>query len=78
MNKISDYVTVIESRRADRGMTIRALSQKSGIKENSLYNALEGKRKLKADELLAVSSVLNLKLEDFKAEAEEVEQTEAI
>ena len=66
MQKNHDCVEVVENKRQDIGMTIRALSRKSGVPEKALYGILSGKRKMTAQELLAVSSVLDLNISDFK------------
>lgn len=66
MYEMNDCVDVVEKRRADFGMTIRALSQKSGIQENALYNVLGKKRKMTASELLSLSHVLHLTFDDFR------------
>ena len=63
---MSDCASVVDKRREEYGMTIRALSQKSGVEENALYNILGKKRKMTASELLALSSVLNLTFEDYR------------
>lgn len=62
---MSDCVAVVEKRRKDYGMTVRALSQKSGVREDALYNILGNKRKMTASELLSLSAVLHLTLEDY-------------
>lgn len=56
---------VVDTKRREIGMTTRALSKKSGVPENALYGILSNKRKMTATELLALSSALNLKIEDF-------------
>ena len=65
MYEMSDCVSVVEQRRADFGMTIRALSQKSGVQEDALYNILGNNRKMTASELLALAAVLHLTFDDF-------------
>lgn len=57
----------VESARKSSGMTVRALAQKSGVKESALYQVLNDRRKMTAAELVAVSSVLGLTLNDFGA-----------
>jgi len=44
----------------ERGMTITALSRKSGILRATLYNRLKGKGIWKANEIVSVSYVLKL------------------
>lgn len=66
MYEMNDCVSVVEKRRADYGMTVRALSQKSGVREDALYNILGKKRKMTASELLSISAVLNLTFEDYR------------
>ena len=53
MYEMSDCVSVVEKRRNEYGMTVRALSQKSGVQEDALYNILGKKRKMTASELLS-------------------------
>ena len=65
MYEMSDCVSVVEQRRCDYGMTIRALSQKSGVQEDALYNILGNNRKMTASELLSLSAVLHLTFDDF-------------
>ncbi len=48
MYKMRDCISVVEKRRTEYGMTIRALSQKSGVQEDALYNILSNKRKMLA------------------------------
>lgn len=61
-----DCISVVEKRRKEYGMTIRALSQKSGVQEDALYNILSNKRKMLASELLSISAVLHLNFEDYR------------
>ena len=61
-----DCACVVNSKRKEIGMTVRALSKKTGIDENVLGRTLIGKRKMNACELLALVSALNLSFEDFK------------
>lgn len=68
MQEIIDCVSVIEDRREEYGMTIRALARKSGVDENVLYCILNRKRRMMASELLSISEVLHLTFEDFKPE----------
>ncbi len=63
---MSDCVSVVEKRRTEYGMTVRALSQKSGVQEDALYNILGLKRKMTASELLSLSAVLHLNFDDYR------------
>ena len=65
MYEMNDCVAVVERRREDYGMTVRALSQKSGVREDALYNILGRKRKMTASELLSLSAVLHLTFDDY-------------
>lgn len=65
MYTMSDCATVVDKRREEYGMTVRSLSQKSGIKEDALYLIFGKKRKMTASELLSLSAVLGLTFEDF-------------
>ena len=44
----------------DSGMTMVAISQKTGILRETLYNRLNGKGEFTASEIVALSKVLNL------------------
>ena len=66
MYTMKDCVDVVESRREKYGMTTRALSQKSGIPEDALYNIFSRKRKMTASELLSLSAVLQLTFDDYR------------
>lgn len=68
MYEMNDCVAVVEKRRNEYGMTIRSLSQKSGVREDALYNILGKKRKMTASELLSLSAVLHLSFEDYRPE----------
>ena len=59
-------IDVINSRIQDRGMTLTAISKRSGINNDLLSKSLRSKRRLKAEELVALCQVLDLTLEDFK------------
>lgn len=65
MVNLKNCAAVINSKRAEIGMTTRALATKSGIEENALYLTFGGKRALKASELLTLSYVLGLNLSDY-------------
>lgn len=66
MYEMSDCVSVVDKRRNEYGMTVRALSQKSGVQEDALYNILGKKRKMTASELLSLSAVLHLTFDDYR------------
>lgn len=68
MNEIYDCADVVNARREKIGMTIRALSKRSRVDENALYLVLSHKRKMLAWELLSVSFVLGLTLDDYRKE----------
>lgn len=63
---MNDCIAVVDKRRREYGMTIRALSWKSGVEEDALYNILNNKRKMTSSELLSLSAVLNLNFEDYR------------
>lgn len=65
MYTTTDCASVVNKRREQVGMTVRALARKTGIKEDALYGIICGKRKMTATELLSLSSVLNLTLDDY-------------
>lgn len=67
MNKTKDCASVVNERRNEVGMTVRALSKKTGISENALYSIFAGNRKMTASELLILSMELNLTLENYVA-----------
>lgn len=64
-----DCAAVVNKRRNEIGMTVRALSKKTGIPENALYNIFGGNRRMTASELLILSISLNLTFDDYFAEA---------
>lgn len=66
--EMNDCVAVVDKRREDFGMTVRALAQKSGVQEDALYNILGKKRKMTASELLSLSAVLHLTFEDYQSQ----------
>ena len=65
MVNLKNCASVIDGKRSEIGMTIRALAAKSGIEENALYLSFGGKRALKASELISLSFVLGLDLSDY-------------
>ncbi|MDD6332314.1 MAG: helix-turn-helix transcriptional regulator [Clostridium sp.] len=48
----------------DSGMTMVAISQKTGILRETLYNRLNGKGEFTASEIVSLSKVLNLSSAD--------------
>lgn len=65
-----DCVAVVEQRREEYGMTIKALARKSGIEEAVLYNILSRRRRMQASEMIALSAVLGLTLDDYREAGE--------
>lgn len=63
---MKDHIAVIENRREQIGMSIRTLARRADMSDDILGKALHGKRKLKASELLMLSAVLGLTLEDYE------------
>ena len=68
MYTMNNCVAVVDKRREEYGMTVRALSKKSGIREDALYNILGGQRKMTASELLSISAALHLTFDDYRQE----------
>lgn len=60
-----DYIRVIDEKRNQIGMTIRALARKAGMDDDLLGKTLHGKRKMTASELIALSYALGLSLDDY-------------
>ena len=60
-----DYISVIEQRRKEIGMTICALAQKAKMDNELLGRTLRGKRKMTALELIMLSHVLGLTFDDY-------------
>lgn len=71
MQEIKDCATVVNQKREEIGLTVRALSRRTGISENALYGIFAGNRKMRANELLSLSSVLNLSFDDYLSESNE-------
>ena len=67
---MQNYLVVINDRRNQIGMTIRSLARKAKMDDDLLGKTLNGKRKMTASELIMLSSVLGLTLEDFPKETE--------
>ena len=51
----------------ESGMTMVASAEKTGIKRETLYNKLSGKSEFMASEMVALSSVLRLSIEERDA-----------
>lgn len=51
----------------ESGMTMVAISKKTGIKRETLYNKLSGKSEFTASEMVALSQVLRLTMEERDA-----------
>lgn len=66
MYEMNDCISVVDNRREEYGMTIRALAQKSGVDEDALYNIFGRSRKMTASELLSLSAVLHLTFDDYR------------
>lgn len=62
---MSDFIQVIEDKRNQNGMTIRALARKIGMDDDLLGKTLHHKRKMTASELIMISSVLGLTMDDY-------------
>lgn len=50
----------------ERGFRINAIAEQTGISRNVLYHSFSGKRKLRADEYLAICDFLGKDPEDFR------------
>lgn len=53
-------VSLLRSRIKDSGMTMMAISKKSGILRETLYNRLNGVGDFTASEIVSLTEVLNL------------------
>ena len=51
----------------ESGMTMVAIAKKTGIKRETLYNKLSGKSEFTASEIVAMSKVLRLSVEEREA-----------
>lgn len=63
---MSNVISVINNRIEERGMKLVFLSKQVNMNNDLLSKTLNGKRTLKADELVRLCQVLDLTLEDFK------------
>lgn len=50
-----------------RGMTIKAVSARSGVKYSCLQPSLRGRRELRADEYIAICQILELDPRGYKS-----------
>ena len=57
-------VEKLKSKIKDTGLTITAISRKTGIMRETLYNKINGVSEFKASEIAAVSEVLRLSQEE--------------
>lgn len=57
---------IIKAHIADNGIKQNFVAEKAGMPPELLRRSLEGRRKLQADEFIAICSVLSLDLDDFK------------
>lgn len=57
-------IELLKSKIIDSGMTVKAVSTKSGIVRETLYNRLNGKGEFTAKEIVGLTSALNLSTED--------------
>ena len=55
---MNDVTKAISEFIKDKGFQIKIIAQKTGVSQNVLYNSFSGKRKLRADEYLAVCDFL--------------------
>lgn len=63
---MSNIIRVISNRIEDRGMSITVVATRANINPELLSRTLNGRRKLKADELVDLCRVLDLTMDDFK------------
>lgn len=61
--KAAEY---IKFRVDNMGVTYTAISKKTGIPVDTISKSLRGKRKLPADEMVAICNAVNINLCDFK------------
>ena len=67
---MQNYISVIDQRRVQIGMTIRSLALRANMDDDLLGKTLHGKRKMTATELIMLSNVLGLTLADYSVEPE--------
>lgn len=65
---MSRVVSVISERIKERGVTLVFVSKQADMKTDLLSKTLNGTRNMKADEFVKLCQVLDLTLEDFKAQ----------
>ena len=54
-------IDALRARIRDSGMTMVAISEKAGIKRETLYNRLDGKGEFSASEIVGLTRALGLK-----------------
>lgn len=57
---------IIKAHITENGIKQNFVAEKAGMSPELLRRSLEGRRKLQADEFIAICGVLSLDLEDFK------------
>ncbi len=50
----------------DRGVTYTSISSKTGITVNAISQSFAGKRKMSADEMIAICKAVNIDLSDLQ------------
>lgn len=65
---MKDHIAIIDERRTEIGMTIRALARKANLNDGLLSRTLNRKRKMTASEVIALSRVLGLSLDDYNSD----------
>lgn len=67
-SKLKDPAAVIDYHINDIGLRKRVVARRAGIQYEMLCRSLQGRRALKADEVLSLMIALGLTLDDFKKE----------
>ncbi|HCA28868.1 MAG TPA: hypothetical protein DEP23_04510 [Ruminococcaceae bacterium] len=62
---MNDVTSEISKFVKDKGFQIKIIAQKTGLSQNALYNSMSGKRKLRADEYLAICDFIGKDPKDF-------------
>ena len=57
-------IELLKKKIAETGMTMVAISQKTGILRETLYNRFNGKGEFTASEIVALSKILQLKVDE--------------
>lgn len=65
---IMGYISVIDEKRLQIGMSIRTLATRASMDDDILGKTLHRKRIMKASELLILSKTLGLTLDDFQTD----------